>query len=290
MRRALIAVSAALILAVVGVTGAGELLSRPAHHLVGDAPPDLEAASVRIPCRAGGTIAGWLIHGQAGQGAVLLLHGVRSDRRQMVGRARFLKEAGYSVLLIDLPSHGESCGERISFGVDEADGVRSALDYLARQLPGEKIGAIGVSLGAASLVLSRPQPAPAAMVLESMFPTIREAVLDRMRLRLGPLGEALAPLLLWQLPLRLGVGPDRIRPIAELPLLHAPVLIADGADDPRTTLAETERLFDAANDPKLLWIVAGAAHQDLFAFDPATYEAMVRSFLARYLRSAGTAA
>ncbi len=50
------------------------------------------------------------VSGQKGKGAVLLLHGVRADRREMLNRARFLKEEGYSVLLIDLPSHGESDG------------------------------------------------------------------------------------------------------------------------------------------------------------------------------------
>jgi len=43
------------------------------------------------------------------------------------------------------------------------------------------VGVIGVSLGAASLVLAKPDPAPSAVVLESMYPTIEEAVSNRLR-------------------------------------------------------------------------------------------------------------
>jgi len=41
-------------------------------------------------------------------GAVLLLHGIHSDRRAMVGHARFLHAQGDGVLPADLPGQGES--------------------------------------------------------------------------------------------------------------------------------------------------------------------------------------
>ena len=50
--------------------------------------------------------------------------------------------------------------------------MRAALAFLERNQPGEPVGMIGVSLGAASLVLAKPDPAPSAVVLESMYPTI----------------------------------------------------------------------------------------------------------------------
>jgi fermentation-respiration switch protein FrsA (DUF1100 family) len=116
-----------------------------------------------------------------------------------------------------------------------------------------------------------------------MYPTIEEAVENRLTRRLGPAGGALTPLLLAQLPLRLGVTADRLRPIAALPALGAPVLIASGTRDEHTTIAETERLFAAAVDPKELWRVEGAAHGDLHAYDARGYEARVLPFLDRHL-------
>jgi len=285
LRRTLIFLLGTAACCLLGVLGAGEMLSEPALRDVGEAPADLDARAVRFGVPGGGTVAAWCIHAVAGRGAVLLVHGVRADRRDMILRARWLKGAGYSVLLIDLPSHGESSGDRITFGVDEAFGVKAALSFMRSEFPGERIGAIGVSLGAASLVLARPNPALDAAVLESMFPTIDDAVADRLALHLGEASRSLAPLLLWQLPLRLGIRPEQIRPIDALESFKAPVLVASGGRDRHTERAETEHIFAAAGEPKLLWIVEGAAHQDLYLYDRDAYETKVGGFLAHYLRA-----
>jgi len=285
MRRFWLAVVACVVVGALALAAAGEFLSRPVNCAIGDPPSDLHAASVRIPISASQAIAGWLARGKPGHGVVLLLHAVRSNRTQMLGRARFLQAAGYSVLLVDLPAHGESPGDHITFGAHEAVGVSSALAFLRSEFPGERIGVIGVSIGAASFVLSRPSVPPSTVVLESMYPTISEAVADRLAIRFGSLGARLSPLLLWQLPLRLRVTEEQLRPIDALPGLHAPLLIASGTNDQHTTWAETERIFAVANQPKELWAVQGAAHVDLHAYDPGTYEAVMLKFLANHLRN-----
>ena len=112
MRRIAIAALAGAVAAAFVIFGAGEALSRPAARLVGDPPMGMRAMSLRLPVPEGQHVSGWFARGRAGAGAVLLLHGVRADRTQMIERARFLATAGYSVLLIDLPAHGESSGDR----------------------------------------------------------------------------------------------------------------------------------------------------------------------------------
>jgi alpha-beta hydrolase superfamily lysophospholipase len=244
--------------------------------------PDPGAEEVLLRAAPDQRVAGSYLPGR-GNGAVLLLHGIHADRRAMAARARFLHAQGYAVLLIDLPGQGASTASHITFGLREADGVRAALVELRRRAPGQRIGVIGVSLGAASLVLCRDCPPVDAVVLESMYPTIEEAVANRLRMRLGPAGGPLSTLLLWQLPLRLGIRPDALHPIAHIGELKAPVLIAAGSADLHTTLAETQRLFAAAAQPKELWVVDGAAHVDLHAFVPEDYERRVGAFLARHL-------
>ena len=267
---------------------AGELYSRPAPARIGSPPPDLRATNVSLQTAGGVRVSGWFARrnesGNEGRGAVLLLHGVHGNRLQMLPRAQWLAGLGYSVLLIDLPGHGESEGGRISFGLHEADGVRAALAFLRAQLPGERIGVIGVSLGAASTVLAHAEPPPDAVVLESMYPTIEEAVADRLEMRLGKPGRWLAPLLLVQLPLRLGVSTDQLRPVDAMATLQAPVLVIAGAQDVHTKLDESRRIFAAAVEPKEFWVVEGAAHVDLRDFDPKAYDAVVQRFLARHLR------
>lgn len=285
MRRALIACFVLVGLAAVGTLGAGEVLSRPVLRVIGPPPADLPATAVTMSMPSGDIVAGWDVPGREGGGAVLLLHGVRANRRQMVSRARWLHGLGYAVTLIDLPAHGESRASHITYGFNEAEGVRAAVAHVRQVWPRERVGVIGASLGAASLVLARPRPAPDAVVLESMFPTIDDAVADRLAIHLGRWSRPLTAMLLWQLPWRLGISTDQLRPIDALPALHAPLLIAAGANDQHTTVGETRALFAAAREPKALWIVEGAAHVDLHAFAPDDYEARVGSFLQQHLRA-----
>ncbi|KQV52470.1 alpha/beta hydrolase [Massilia sp. Root335] len=282
-----LSLSACLIaLAVVALLGAavvwviGSMLIAVEPHPV--TLPGLDADDVLLRPAPDQQVAGSFLAGR-GRGAVLLLHGIHGDRRDMAARARFLRAQGYAVLLIDLPGQGASTASSVTFGLREALGVRAALEELRRRAPGQRIGVIGVSLGAASLVLCRDCPPVDAVVLESMYPTIEEAVANRLRMRLGPVGGPLSALLLWQLPLRLSIRPDTLRPIARIADLNAPVLVAAGAADLHTTLPETRRLFAAAMEPKDLWVVEGAAHVDLHAYAPAEYERRIGAFLAHHL-------
>lgn len=289
MNKALmIGATAGAICALAVVLAAGEYLSKPAPAILGEAPVDLQARVIHFPSPAG-AIAGWLSAGRPGHGAVLLLHGVRGNRSAMLARARFLHAQGFGVLLVDLPAHGESGGTRMTFGAREKDAVLAALAFLHAQLPGEKIGVIGQSLGAAAMVLAYAAPPagavmPDAVVLESMYPTIEEAVADRLHMRLGRPGTWLAPLLLLQLPLRTGVWPAALRPIAVIGAIRVPVMIISGGADQQTTAAETQRIFDAVQGSKSLWLMEGAGHIDLHEFAAGEYERRVGQFLTAALR------
>ncbi|SDE73677.1 Lysophospholipase, alpha-beta hydrolase superfamily [Massilia sp. PDC64] len=276
----LIALAVLLLVGAAVVWAIGSKLIAVAPRPVALAGPGFE--DVLLRAAPDQRVAGSWLPGR-GRGAVLLLHGIHGDRRDMADRARFLNAQGYAVLLIDLPGQGASTASFVTFGLREADGVRAALKELRRRAPGQKIGVIGVSLGAASLVLCRDCPPVDAVVLESMYPTIEEAVANRLRMRLGPVGGPLSALLLWQLPLRLGIRPDALHPIKYLGDVKAPVLIAAGSADLHTTLSETQRLYEAAAQPKALWVVEGAAHVNLHAYAREEYERRIGAFLAAHL-------
>ncbi len=167
----------------------------------------------------------------------------------MLSRAEFLHGLQYSVLLIDFQASGESPGERITFGDRESLDVVAALEELKRRAPGERLGVIGVSLGAAAFVLAKERPRVDAVVLESMYPTIEQAVSDRLRLHLGPLGPMFAPLLRMQFQARLGTSPERLRPIDHVGFIGAPVFILTGTRDQHTAVEEARAIFWA---PRML--------------------------------------
>ena len=123
-----------------------------------------------------------------------------------------------------------------------------------------------------------------AMVLEMVYPTIDQAFGDRLAMRLGNWSRTLTPLLTWQLKLRSGISARDLRPIDHVIALRLPKLFIAGAEDQHTTLAESRELFAAAGEPKDLWIVSGAKHQDLVAYARIEYEERVLAFFAKHLR------
>lgn len=263
------------------VGGAGLALGPP--------PADLRAEGVSFRSGAGTTIRGWFAPGRLGAGAILLLHGIGASRLDMVGRARFLEAAGYAVLLIDFRGHGESSDARPTYGALESRDARAALDFLRGAAPGERVGVIGISMGGAAALLGAAPLAVDALVLESVYPSIDDAVRDRLRAWLGPVGGALAPgAMAWLFP-RDGVTPRQLRPIDRIAELTAPVFVLAGAADRYTTLPESRALFERAPEPKEFWAVADAAHEDLYAFAPAEYEQRVGTFLARHLQAGAVA-
>ena len=262
----------------------GPLLTAPAPTAVSTLSADFPVESVEIPSQQGVTVHGWLARGKPGGGVLLLVHSMRSNRMEMLSRARFLKDQGYSVLFIDLQAHGETAGDHITFGLREAENVEASVDFLRKTFPSERMGAIGASLGAAAIVLAQQNLKLDAVILESLHPTLEEAVDNRLKLHFGDHGSILLPLMLWQLSFYLDVSLDALSPITRINNLNAPVLFISGTHDVHTTQPETERLYDAARFPKELWIVPGAQHLNMHSYAGREYEQCVSDFLSYYLR------
>ena len=238
-----------------------------------------------FPSESGSTLAAWYGAPRPGGPTVVLSHGVRGSRRQLAERARFLRSAGYGVLLYDAQAHGESCGRQITFGYLESYDAAAAVAFVRERSPDSSIGFLGPSLAGASALLGR-EPLPVdALVLEAVYPTLEAAVENRIAIRLGsPLAPLLSRLLLWQIEPRLGFDPFDLNPIEAIGRSQAPLLLIAGSEDRHTSLEESQALFAAARPPKELWVVEGAAHESFHRFAGGEYERRVLAFFARNLR------
>ena len=280
-----------LLLFVLGVAGiflVGSSLAAPRMHSVGEPPNFLSAQAVSITGAKGTRIAGWFSAGEDGKPGILLLHSVRSDRREMIGRAKFLLEAGYSVLLIDMQAHGETPGHNITFGFRESADVHAAVGFLKTRVSGGKVGVIGVSLGGAASLLGESPVEADALILEAVYSSIENAVKNRISVRLGSVGQYLAPFLTWQIEPRLGIPLEALSPLGAIGRLNAPVMIIAGMEDNRTQKEESRRLFEEAREPKQLWLIQGAKHQNFHSFAGEEYEERVLQFLRRHLEDSNT--
>ena len=270
-----------LALALTGCAVVGEVAVTDHPARVG--PPPAGFAEVAVPVPQGGPLAGWLAEAPTGAPGVVLLHGVTDNRDALRDRALLLAGAGYAVLAVDLPAHGESPGDRVGFGWPERDAAAAAVGFLKRRRPRTRVGVVGISLGGAAAVLAGPALNADALVLESVYPTFRAAVGNRVRRVLGPLAPPVVAALVGQAPAQIGVPADSLRPVDAVRRAGAPVFVLGGADDPYTPAAETRALFEAAPEPKALWVVPGARHEDLYEAAPEAYRRRVLGFLDAWL-------
>lgn len=95
----------------------------------------------------------------------------------------------------------------------------------------------------------------------------------------------LTPFLTCQLRPRLGVDADVLRPIEHVGKIGVPKLFIVGAEDRHTTIEESRQMFNAASEPKELWVVEGAKHVDLYPAAKKDYERRVLDFFERYLKT-----
>jgi len=169
---------------------------------------------------------------------ILLTHGLLENKRSMLHLVPWLHNAGYNVMLFDLRGHGQSEKQPTTIGRKEVLDVQAALDWLDAKGVGERVGGIGMSLGAAALVNTAVQDDRLdALVLDSLFANWNETDFAK-DYRLPPD---------WLVP---GVpNPEEL-----MPKVHVPVFIIHGTADILTKVDHAYRLYDAANEPKRIWI------------------------------------
>lgn len=258
----------------------GWALAAPVQINIGQAPSDLGAQVVEFQSESGALVKGWWCPVDDRKGTALLLPGIRANRLSMVDRARFLRRAGYSVLLIDFQGTGETKGHHITFGWKERYDVIAAVNFIRQRSSADRIAIIGSSLGGAAALLAIPPLKIDALILEEVYPTIEIATRNRLENYLGPLGRYTARLLLKQLHARLGISPSDLRPVDHIKDATCPVLIICGEKDRNTRARDTQMLFDEARFPKQLWILPGVGHVDLHRAARQEYETRVLTFLA----------
>ena len=279
-RRILIglAILAAACIAVVLWAGTG--LISPANRDVGRPPADFPATEYTFTSKSGAMISAWYAEAANANATVILLHPLRQSRNYMLDRAKFLLDAGYSVLLIDLQAHGESLNDNITFGYLEKYDIQAAVADVRKKHPDHKIAIIGNSIGGAAAILGSPLEVD-AMVLESVYPTLEKNIYNRVQKRVGVeyISQILTQLLTWQIKPRLGIDVAELRPIDKIGDVGCPVLILAGQMDPRTTIEDSRNLFAAAKEPKEMEVFEAAKNENFHRFEPEKYQQLVLVFL-----------
>jgi uncharacterized protein len=252
-------------------------------------PSDLPVQEVHFQATDGVHLAGWLVVASPDAPTLILVHGSRGSRSDMLPWARFLFAAGYNLLLYDSRGCGESEGWGIALGTREPDDVVGAVHFLQQRadIRTKRFGALGISLGAGVVLLAAArEPALLATVADSAWADTSAQInwmnsISRppFTLPLLPYGPALANAL---------VGGDiaATRPVDVIgQIAPRAVMLIHSADDQNITtpLSGERRLYAAAGQPKEEWIVPSGGHVGALDAYTQEYEQRVLAFFARYL-------
>src|SRR5438477_3356349 len=206
--RALVSIAILAFIVLAAAWTFGSIATRP--HVAPVAPPSPPGRVVHLVAADGVRLEGSYWPGHRADGpAVLLLHGINSSRASFTRHALWLNGLGYAVLAIDFRGHGGSAAVPRSFGLYEARDATAGLAFLRSGAPNRRVGLIGTSLGGAAALLGDDGAPPIqALVLQAVYPDVREAIANRIA---GVVGRPIAwvgePLLSYQSWLRYGVPP-----------------------------------------------------------------------------------
>ncbi len=237
--------------------------------------------NVQLQTSDGLTLNGWFAPGTR-RATVVFVHGGGGNRLQLFPEARMLARHGYGILVYDSRASGNSSGTLDTWGDTERNDLAAALAYLRSRpdVDPTRIALTGFSIGASTVALAAAaDKGVAAVILYATWTSLEDELKAKFG-RFGPLTWGPALLAFRQAGVRL----DAVQPLAQIASIQPrPLLFIAGSADADTPLPVMRKLFDAAGEPKELWIAPGVPHASAFFFHPVEYERRVTAFLARAL-------
>lgn len=214
-------------------------------------------SDIELASEDGVLLRGWLADAEDARGTVVIGHGYRDDRRQMLALAPALAAIGLRAVLIDFRAHGRSGGSRITIGHEEARDVRATLEWAAQL--GGPVSYVGFSMGAAAYLLSGVEAH--AAVIDSPYDTLQETIAVRGAFLRAP--SALMQAFRRAKEQRSELLIDEVRPIDAVPRLTRPTLLVFARGDAWIT-PEARARYRAAMSPSCEYVEVDGSHDAHF--------------------------
>jgi dipeptidyl aminopeptidase/acylaminoacyl peptidase len=231
------------------------------------------------------TLKGWYI-APKNNAVVVFVHGHRSNRAQFLDYLALVNAQGYGALLFDVRNHGESGGTITTLGLYEAVDAESGVSFVRSRLPKARIALYGHSMGAgASLLAAAETPEVSAVIVESPFTSLEDNIADGVRELTGLPPFPFAPLVVLFAEREVGNNLHTVRPIDVIGKISPrAVLLIHGEDDLVFPASNSRKLFDAAKEPKQLYIIPEVGHAGFLQAKPNQFPKTVLTFLDTYLK------
>ncbi len=234
---------------------------------------EVDYLDVCIPTVGDRLLQGWLLLHQGERRVIVMAHGYRGCKEQMLGLSVFLWKAGFNVLLFNYRGHGHDreYGELLTLGERELEDFQAALDFVenyfhAQGIAEPIIGALGGSLGAAvALTATSRNPKIRAVWADSSFSSRKDVVAYNWQKQFHLPTYPVMELTEWLFFCRTGHSLSDFSPAQEVAkIAPRPIYFVHSEGDQIIPISHSYALHEATNSPKTLWIEKGGEHCSVY--------------------------
>ena len=225
------------------------------------------------------TLSGWFFPSKQDDApVVIVVHGLNASKGHFLLPTKMLYSNGFNVLLFDMRAHGNSDGQVISFGINEADDVKSAYDWANAHYPEKPVYALGYSMGGAAVLFAAAQYGIfEKIVLDATFSRVEHVAKATILKYTGPLRNIFwnsGEFLIWAgtgIDVSKNQSDENINKIGDRQLM-----LIHGTSDKMIPYHESKRLYALATNKPVMWLVNGKGHTQAMS-DP-QYESKLINF------------
>lgn len=223
---------------------------------------ELGVREVEIETADGLSLLAWYSPPRGGRPVVAYFHGNGGHIGYRADRLRDFAREGYGAVMVEYRGYGGTPGAPTEDGLC-ADGA-AALDFLRLEgIPPTRLVLYGESLGSGIAVVLATRHDIAGLILEAPFTSVAEVA--QYHYSFVPASALVR---------------DRFDSLSKIGEVKAPILVLHGERDRVVPVRFGRALFDAAPEPKEIWLSREAGHEDLARFG--AFEAVLR-FLERHI-------
>ncbi len=181
-----------------------------------------------------------------------------------LARMQAFRQLGFSVLVADYRGYGRSTG---SFPNETQvyEDAEAVWNHLRQSVSADQIVIYGESLGGAiALNLAVKHPDAKGLILQSSFTSMAEVTKQRGLFGLFPIDVLLT---------------ERFNSLEKIRSLKVPVLFLHGTQDSVVPVQMSQVLYQAAPEPKQLFLIPGADHVKIYQSGNGSYLKAIKGFI-----------
>lgn len=243
---------------------------------------------VAFSSRDGIPLAGWWIPHPRPRGVAVLCHGYVANRCEVLGVAIELHHMGFSCLLFDFRAHGESGGRTTTIGIREVQDALGAVDFVAQF--GLPILLFGSSMGGAVAIMAAARDdRVSAVITDSAYAELSDAANKWWEAGFGRVLGALSRPVKYLAMFLTRTSLSQAKPVREIgKIAPRPVLLIHGDRDHLVPIEHAYALYQAAGEPRTLWVANGSGHVQARVDQPENYYGQIARFVEKWLEAQST--